>query len=344
VILIRVLVFRYARANAINALRRRCGNSVPLRSDRGSCVLACCCLTPQYKKVACVVSTDQGPVVQSALLRGELVRLRRESQLTQEQVAADLEWSPSKLIRVEGGRSSITRVDLDALLSRYGVTSDSARERLQLLNRGARERGWWDKYRDDVAPTYLNYVGFEAGAAFIRQFQFAFLPGQLQTAEYAEAVTVNSVDAVRVAALVGLRLQRQSELAQRDPRPRQYYILDEAVIRRHVGITRSPDIMPAQLRLIADRAEQDELVTVRVLPFAVGAHRGLYGPFTLLEFDGGLPDLLYIDAGRGEFASLLLGDDPRVAEHQDDFQLMLEDALSAERSVSLIRSVADEMS
>jgi transcriptional regulator with XRE-family HTH domain len=290
------------------------------------------------------MATDQGPVVQSALLRGELVRLRRESGLTQEQVAEALEWSPSKLIRVEGGKSSITKVDLDALLTRYGVTSESTRERLQLLNRGARERGWWDKYREDVSPTYLNYVGFEAGAAFIRQFQSGFVPGLLQTEAYAEAVTVNSVDAVRVGAIVRLRLQRQSELAQRDPRPRQYYVVDEAVIRRHVGIAKDPDIMPAQLRKIADRAEQDELVTVRVIPFEAGAHRGLPGPFTLLEFDGGLPDLLYIDAGRMEFASMVIGDDPRVTEYRDDFELLLEDALSAEKSIDLIRKVAEEMS
>jgi len=290
------------------------------------------------------VATDQGPVVQSALLRGELVRLRRESGLTQEQVAADLEWSPSKLIRVEGGRSSITKVDLDALLARYGVTSESTRERLQLLNRGARERGWWDKYRDDVAQPYLTYVGFEAGAAFVREYESSFLPGLLQTADYAEAVTVNSVDAVRVAAIVGLRLQRQSELAQRDPRPRQYYVVDEAVVRRHVGIAKSPDIMPDQLRRIADEAEQDELVTFRVIPFGAGAHRGLYGPFTLLEFDGGLPDVLYIDAGRGEFASMVMGDDPRVTEYRDDFELLLEDALSADKSIELIRRVAEEMS
>jgi transcriptional regulator with XRE-family HTH domain len=290
------------------------------------------------------MANDQGPVVQSALLRGELVRLRRESGLTQEQVASQLEWSPSKLIRVEGGRSSVTKVDLDALLTKYGVTSESTRERLQLLNRGARERGWWDKYREDVSPTYLNYVGFEAGAAFIRQFQSGFLPGLLQTAEYAEAVTVNSVDAVRVAAIVGLRLQRQSELAQRDPRPRQYYVVDEAVIRRYVGIAKDPDIMPNQLRELADKAEQDDLVTVRVIPFKAGAHRGLSGPFTLLEFDGGLPDLLYIDAGRPDFASMVQGDDLRIAEYRDDFELLLEDALSAEKSIDLIRSVAEEMS
>ncbi len=299
---------------------------------------------PKRLQKVIFVATDQGPVVQSALLRGELIRLRRESGLTQEQVAATLEWSPSKLIRVEGGRSSITKVDVDALLTKYGVTSESTRERLQLLNRGARERGWWDKYRDDVSPTYLNYVGFEAGAAFVRQFESGFLPGLLQTAEYAEAVTVNSVDAVRVAAIVGLRLQRQSELAQRDPRPRQYYVVDEAVIRRHVGIAKDPAIMPNQLREIADNAEQDDLVTVRVIPFEAGAHRGLSGPFTLLEFDGGLSDLLYIDAGRGEFASMVQGDDPRIAEYRDDFELLLEDALSAEKSVDLIRSVAEEMS
>lgn len=290
------------------------------------------------------MATDQGPVVQSALLRNELVRLRRESGLTQEQVASDLEWSPSKLIRVEGGRSSITKVDLDALLTKYGVTSQGTRDRLQVLNHGARETAWWNKYREDVAPIYLSYVGFEAGASFIRQFQTSFLPGLLQTADYAEAVTVNSVDAVRVASIVGLRLQRQAELAQRDPRPRQYYVVDEAVIRRHVGIAKSPDIMPAQLRYMADRAERDGLVTVRVIPFGAGAHRGLYGPFTHLEFDGGLPDLVYIDAGRGEFASMVTGDDPRVTEYRDDFELLLEDALSAEKSMELIRSVADDMS
>jgi hypothetical protein len=263
--------------------------------------------------------------------------------MTQEQVAAQLEWSPSKLIRVEGGRSAVTKVDLDALLSRYGVTSESTRERLQALNRGARERSWWGKYRDAVSQTYLNYVGFEAGAAFIRQFQSGFLPGLLQTAEYAEAVTVNSVDAMRVAPIVELRRQRQAELAKRDPRPRQYYVVDEAVIRRHVGIAKDPNIMPTQLREIADKAEQDELVTVRVIPFEAGAHRGLYGPFTLLEFEGGLPDLLYIDAGRGEFASMVQGEDPAIAEYRDDFELLLGDALSAEKSIELIRSVAEEM-
>ena len=290
------------------------------------------------------MATDRGPVVQSALLRGELVDLRRASGLTQNQVASALDWSSSKLIRIEGGQSSISQVDLDALLTRYGVTSESRRERLHTLNRGAKEPGWWDKYKDEVAPIHLTYVGFEAGASYVRQFQSGFLPDLLQTADYAEAVTGNSVDAARVAAIVSLRLERQSELAQREPRPRQDYVIDEAVIRRYVGSAKSPDAMCDQLHQIADRAEQDDLVTIRVLPFHVGTQRGLYGSFTLLEFDEGLPDLLYIDAGRGEFAKPVKGDNPRVVEYRNDFEFLLGNALSAERSIELIRRSAENMS
>jgi transcriptional regulator with XRE-family HTH domain len=289
------------------------------------------------------MANDQGPVVQSALLRGELIRLRKDSGLTQEQVAADLDWSPSKLIRVEGGRSSVTKVDLDALLTKYRVTSESQRERLQALNRGARESRWWDSYREDISPVYLNYVGYEMGAAFIREFESAFMPGLLQTPEYAEVLTANSVDAGRVAPVVRLRLQRQQQLANRAAPPRQYYVMDEAVIRRHVGIHKDPVIMPNQLRHVADRAQHDDLVTVRVIPFSAGAHPGLSGPFTLLEFEGGMPDLLYIDVGRGT-STIVSGNDPVVGGYADDFERLVEEALSARESIEFILSAAEEMS
>lgn len=288
------------------------------------------------------MASDQGPVVQSAMLRNELIRLRKDSGLTQEQVARSLDWSPSKLIRVEGGRSSITKVDLDALLTKYGVTSESSRDRLQSLNRGARERPWWASYRDEMRQAYLEYVGYETGCASIRQSLSDVIPGLLQTPEYAEVLTANSIDAVKVGAVVKFRLQRQVELARRSSPPRQYYVIDEAVIRRHVGIKQDPAIMPEQLRSLADRAESDDLVTVRVVPFSAGAHIGLSGTFTLLEFDGAMGDLLYFDTGRG--ATLVSGDDPRIAEYADDFESLLEDALSADESVDFIRRAAEDMS
>lgn len=291
------------------------------------------------------MASDQGPLVQGLLLRHELVRLRKGSGLTQQQVAAALEWSPSKLIRVEGGGSSITKVDLDALLARYGVTSESRRERLQALNRGAREHGWWDRYRDDVSPQYLNYVGFEAGAAFIRQFQIGYIPGLLQTAEYSETVTVaGQVDPAKVESIAGLRVRRQLELQRRSAPPRQYFVLDEAVIRRHVGFKRDRSIMPNQLSDLADRAERDDLITIRVIPFEAGAYPGgVFGTFTLMEFEEGLSDILFLDADRGAF-TMISGDDARVAHYMDNFENLLQEALSAPESVQLIRRVATSMS
>jgi len=288
------------------------------------------------------MASDQGPVIQSAVLRSELVRLRKERGVTQEQVAGKLEWSASKLIRVEGGHSSITKVDLDALLGQYGVTSESQRERLQALNRGAKEAGWWEAYRNDTAPAYLNFVGYEAGAAFIRQFFGTAVPGLLQTPEYAEALTAISVDPVRVASVVKLRVQRQAELARRKTPPRQYFVLDEAVIRRHIGVAKDPAIMPSQLLHIVSRVSDDDRVTVRVIPFSKGEHAGLSGPFTLLEFDGGLPDLLYLDTGRE--AINMVSNDDKVSEYADIFERLLEVALPAEESLEFIRAAAEEMS
>ena len=283
--------------------------------------------------------------MQSAILRNTLVRLRKEGGLTQEQVARDLEWSPSKLIRVEGGRSAITKTDLDALLTRYEVAPANERERLQDLNRGARERAWWDNYRDDISGPYLNFVGYEAGATFIRQFVTNVVPGLLQTAAYAEVLTESGLDAIAVAPVVKLRLQRQSELAKRASQPYQFYILDEAVARRHVGIKRDPAIMPNQLNYMADRAERSERVIIRVIPFSAGAHAGLNvaGSFTLLEFDGGLPDLVYLDSGRGDVA-VITGDDPEVSAYRDLFESLLEPAMSEAESISFLRQVAEEMS
>ncbi len=289
------------------------------------------------------MTSDQGPVVQSAMLRSELVRLRRQNGLTQEQVAGELEWSPSKLIRIEGGRSAVTKVDLDALLTRYDVSSEEDRERLQTLNRGARERGWWDKYQEKIAEPYVRYVGFEAGASFIRQFESAFVPALLQTAEYAKAVTTG-VDPGLVASHVELRMQRQAELARRSSKPPQYYVIDEAVIRRYVGISTDPAIMPDQLRSLANRAAADDLVTVRMIPFTAGIYKGFAGTYTLLEFDGGLPDLLYVDPGRGALGNVVSGDDPLVAECRDDFEACIEVSLSEAESIEAIRSVAEGMS
>jgi len=288
------------------------------------------------------MSSDQGPIVQSALLRAELVRLRKEKKLTQEQVARQLEWSPSKLIRVEGGKNAITRTDLQALLRVYDVTSEGRQERLQALARGAREPAWWNEYRGELDPGFLNYVGYSAGAAFVRQFHGTVIPGLIQTPEYAEVLSTGKASERARVLAAKLRIQRQQELAKRQNPPRQHYIIDEGVIRRHVGIKIDPAIMPAQLNHIADLAERDDVVTVRIIPFSAGAHLGLEGPFTILEFDGDLADVLYLE-GRPGASLMITGEDERIAEYRDTFELLLEQALPADQSIALIRTAAEDL-
>lgn len=288
------------------------------------------------------MTADQGPVVQSALLRSELVRLRKQKNLTQDVVARTLEWSPSKLIRIEGGKSSITRTDLQALLAQYDVTSESRVEQLQSFARGARERAWWDAYKGDMPADYLNFVGYEAGASVIRHFQATVVPGLLQTEEYAEVLSRTSLPSIEVAPAIKLRMQRQRELSGRDEPPRQVYVLDEAVIRRHIGVKSDPAIMPNQLQHICDLVERDDLVTVRVIPFGAGEHVGRFGAFVLLEFTGALPDVLYLEGGRS-LNVMISGDDPRVAEYRDDFESLVDDALPADKSLELIRAAAADL-
>ncbi|TDD76686.1 helix-turn-helix domain-containing protein [Actinomadura rubrisoli] len=288
------------------------------------------------------MTTDQGPIVQSALLRTELVRLRKEKGMTQEQVARRLEWSPSKLIRVEGGKNAITRTDLQALLSVYDVSSESRQERLQSLARGAREPAWWNSYRGEFDDAFLTYVGYAAGAAYIRHFHGTVVPGLIQTPEYAQVLSTGMVSPQQQAFGVKLRIQRQQELAKRENPPRQYYIIDEAVVRRHVGIKVDPAIMPNQLRHIADSVEANEALTVRVIPFSVGAHLGIYGPFTVLEFEGGLNDVLYLE-GRAGANVMITGNDEQIAEYRDNFEILQDEALSADESLALIRQAAEDL-
>src|SRR3569833_3658714 len=90
---------------------------------------------------------DPCPVVQRERLTAELQRLRRDAKKTQEEVARALDWSASKLIRIEGGSVRISTTDLFALLRHYGVTDEEQTTQLVTLARGARARGWWTPYR-----------------------------------------------------------------------------------------------------------------------------------------------------------------------------------------------------
>jgi transcriptional regulator with XRE-family HTH domain len=224
-------------------------------------------------------------------LRVELKRLRSQADLTQRQVAQDLDWSPSKIIRIENGSVAVGVTDLRALLDRYGVHEKQVIDELVEMAR-ASKRQPFSEYRDILAPETIKFFGYEASASIIRQFEPLVLPGLLQTEEYARAVlNIHDIPTLRADLYVQSRQERQELLDRRDS-PELFFIIDESVLLRPVG---GQSAMRHQLQHLLEVARRPR-VTIQVLPFALGAHAGLRGPFVLLEFPSADdPDVLYLE-------------------------------------------------
>ncbi len=146
---------------------------------------------------------------------------------------------------------------------------------------------------------YEVYIGLEAGAASIRNFEPSVVPGLLQTEDYARETFRNGpieLDPAGVERLVEVRLARQ-EILTRDYRPRLRAVIDEAVIRRVVGGT---VVMRGQLRYLADPAQQGK-TTIQIVPYRAGAHAGTTGPFVILDFEEPTdPAMVYVETLAGD--------------------------------------------
>ena len=284
----------------------------------------------------------QGSAIQRGRLTRELRRIRKDAGMTQEQVALAMEWSLSKLIRIEGGGVSISVSDLRSLLTLYQIAEDGHVEELVALARAARQRSWFTAFRDITSSQYVTFVGYEAAASIIRQFEPTLIPGQLQTEEYARAVTLEYA-ADRVDKLVEIRIRRQELLEE--PRRLFFFILDEAAIRREVGAPTNPGIMRRQLRNLIEIARQPN-ITIEIVPFSAGVHPGMKGPFTVLEFPGDDEDILYLENARGGASNpsvLLTGEDPQILTHRVAFERLREQSLGPKQSIEMISRVAEGM-
>jgi transcriptional regulator with XRE-family HTH domain len=284
----------------------------------------------------------QGSAIQRGRLTRELRRIRKDAGMTQDQVATAMEWSLSKLIRIEGGGVSISVSDLKSLLTLYQIADEGHVEELITLARAARQRSWFTAFRDITSPQYVTFVGYEAAASIIRQFEPTLIPGQLQTEEYARAVTLEYA-ADRVDKLVEIRIRRQELLEE--PRRLFFFILDEAAIRRQVGAPTNPAIMRRQLRRLIEIARQPN-ITIEIVPFSAGVHAGMKGSFTVLEFPGDDEDVLYLENARGGASNpsvLLTGEDPQILTHRVAFERLREQSLGPKESIELISRVAEGM-
>lgn len=286
------------------------------------------------------------PLMMRRRLRTELRTERLRSNLTQEQVAKAMEWSLSKMNRIEKAKSVISINDLRALLPLYGIT-DEARtaELLDLARTIARTRSgrydhWWRRYNEVAPARLLELLDYESAASAVSQFETIFAPGILQTEEYASAVLQVFYDkkssAERVGALVDLRTRRR-ELLTSAGAPKFSFVLDEPVIRRLVG---SPAVMRGQLQHLVSMADLPN-VTIRVVPFSAGLHPGMKQPFELIQF-ADTPDenIVFLESPRGDFIS---DDLDEAQNYLAAFRSVTKKSLSPGESVSMLRKAAAEL-
>lgn len=228
----------------------------------------------------------------------ELKRLREMAGLTQEDVAAQLEWHPTKVMRIETGRTAPHPNDVRLMVELYGLIDRDQVLALVKLARDARQQGWWYSYRDVLLNRYDFFIGLESEATTIRDFELAMIPGLLQTEDYASAVVSGGpldYGAEEVGRRVEVRTTRQRVLTRED-RPQLWAIMDESVVHRIIG---GPGVMRAQIEHLLLAADQGG-TTIQVVPYGAGPHPGLAGPFIILGFaEPSESDVVYLETVGG---------------------------------------------
>jgi transcriptional regulator with XRE-family HTH domain len=251
-----------------------------------------------------------GPTALRILLGAQLRRLREAQGITLEEAGKVIRASGSKLSRLETGRVSFKDRDIADLLTFYGVTDEQQRDALRELARSANARGWWHDYSDVLPSWFEAYVGLEEAATSIRAYEIQFVPGLLQTEDYARAVTLlghHGAPAEEIDQRVRLRMARQALLAEPGP-VHLWAVLDEAVLRRPAG---RPGVMRRQLQHLLEAADRPN-VTIQVVPFRAGAHAAAGGAFSILRFaERDLPDVVYLE----QLTSALYLDKRETVDH-----------------------------
>jgi transcriptional regulator with XRE-family HTH domain len=277
------------------------------------------------------------PTVRHRRLAAELRRLRESAGLTQEDVSERTGKDRSTLYRLENAQQRPQRSTLIQLLDLYGTDQERRAELLALL-REAGQRGWMQLDRSDLREIYADYISFESEARSVSDYESLFIPGLLQTEDYARAVIRGALPQAteeQVESRVTARMERQALLTRDNPL-QLWAIMDEAAARRIVG---GPAVMREQLARLRETAALPN-VTVQVIPYDAGAHPGMPGSFIVLEFpDPADQSLVYIDSMAGD---LFLDAGMEVRRYILIFGHLRAAALRPDKSLTLLAGIAEE--
>ncbi|WP_299534785.1 helix-turn-helix transcriptional regulator [uncultured Streptomyces sp.] len=279
------------------------------------------------------------PTVGQVVLGKRLQDLRERVGLGRDEAAKVLRVAPATIRRMETAEVALKIPYVQLLLKAYGVPDGEADAFVELAEE-ANKPGWWQRYHDVLPDWFSMYVSLEGAASLLRMYEPHFVPGLLQTEDYARSVLrTGAVGQTRPADIerhVDLRMQRQSLLAKPDA-PKLWVIMDETVLRRPVG---SPDTMRAQIDKMLEATELSH-VTLQIAEFSTGHHPGTYGPFVLFRFGvPELPDMVYSEYLTG---AVYFDARPEVASYLEAMDRMAAQAATAPRTKDILRNVRKEL-
>ncbi len=281
------------------------------------------------------------PSVRRRRLAAELRRLREERNLTGEDVAESLGWSASKLSRIELSRTGIKAADLNLLLTTYGVPAELRTELLRLIEK-PRGHEWWRAYGGALPEKYITLIGLETDASSISAWSPDWVPGLLQTRDYARAAidahmaATASLSPSEIEQRVQTRLRRQHLLTPPEPTPFDC-VLDESVLLRRLE---SAQVMREQLAHLIEVSRLPH-VTLHVLPLS-DAHPIGTGAFILLKFApipeiGAVASIVYVEALSGN--ALYTDEAAETHQYELGFGRLVAASLDEEASRDLIADV-----
>ena len=282
------------------------------------------------------MGNQDGPTVRRRRLGSELRSLRELAKLDQTDAARHLECSTSKISRLERGEGLAKAIEVRSLLDLYGVTDEAAREQMMLIHKQAGQLGWWEQAPyEQVLPSGLGvFVGLENDARAERAWELAYVPGLLQTEDYARAIlTTDQRTPKEVNDLLNVRLLRQKRLSASSQPLELWAVMDEVALLRPVG---GPAVMQRQIDHL-HAAAQWPTVTLQIFPLAKEAHPGMKGSFTLLEFGPTDPLVGYVD---GHAGNLYLERDRQTRTLSHTFDRLRAGALDPEDSAAHLAILA----
>ena len=274
------------------------------------------------------------PTVGQVVLGRRLQELREAAGIKREEAAQVLRVAPATVRRMEMAEVALKVPYVQVLLTTYGVPEEET-DAFVALTEEANQPGWWQRFHDVLPEWFSLYVSLEGAAGLIRSYEPHFVPGLLQTEEYARAVmdagTIGQDGPETIERHVSLRMARQ-KLLERDNPPHLWVIMDETVLRRPVSIDGA--VMREQLDKLLEFGERDR-VTLQVAEFENGPHPGTYAPFSLFRFtEPELPDMVFTEYLTG---ALYLDSRAEVSAHLEVLDHMTAHAASAQRTKKILR-------